>query len=393
MRVVYVTASFPFGTTEPFLVPEIRELKRQGHAVLTVPLHARGRVEQRDVAELLANTRVAPLLCPAVLAAMRRALRRPRTVAAALDVVRRSRNARILTRNLAAVPKAFWLAEIAREFKADHIHAHRASVASTLAMLAGEASSIPWSFTVHRWDIFENNLLAEKVRRARFARFIARSGIEDARPFAGELLDRKAVVVHMGVPLPAAGGVPDTTDGGRVLLCPASLTTRKGQRYLVDAVGSLIADGVDVTLWLAGEGPEEAALRARVAEASLALHVTFLGQVVQAQLIEWYRAGRIFAVVLPSLHEGIPVALMEAMSCGVPVISTRVGGTPELLDDGAGLLVPPADPAALARAITSLVRDDGLRGRLVAAGPEKVEREFAIERVVTDLVDRFVATA
>jgi glycosyltransferase involved in cell wall biosynthesis len=119
--------------------------------------------------------------------------------------------------------------------------------------------------------------------------------------------------------------------------------------------------------------------------------VRFLGQMPQAQILDWYRTGQIFSVVLPSLHEGIPVSLMEAMSCGVPVISSRVGGTPELLEAGAGLLVPPADPAALADAITSLLEDARLWARTARIGRDRVEREFAIERVVSQLEERFAA--
>jgi glycosyltransferase involved in cell wall biosynthesis len=309
----------------------------------------------------------------------------------ALGIVSRSRNPRIFAKNLAAYPKALWLADCARDIGADHVHAHRASAASTLAMLAGEMTGIPWSFTAHRWDIFEDNLLGEKVRRARFARFIARSGVEEARRVAGRVLDEKAVVIHMGVPLPAAGGMAVRPSGTPVLLCPASLTSRKGHRYLLEAVALLVRNGVDVDLWLAGQGPERDALRARVVSLGIAGRVRFLGQMPQAQILDWYRTGQIFSVVLPSLHEGIPVSLMEAMSCGVPVISSRVGGTPELLEAGAGLLVPPADPAALADAITSLLEDARLWARTARIGRDRVEREFAIERVVSQLEERFAA--
>jgi glycosyltransferase involved in cell wall biosynthesis len=386
MRLIYVTPSFPYGTAEPFLAPEITELERQGHAVLIVPLRPRGILQLRDVAALLSDTCAVPVVSPRIAMAAWRAVARCRPALSAFRIVMRSRNLRILAKNVATIPKAFWLAELAREVRADHVHAHRASAASTLAMLAAELARVPWSFTAHRWDIFEDNLLREKVRRARFARFIARSGIEEARPFAGNLLDTKAVLVRMGVPLPAGRTRPPAATAERVILCPGSLIRRKGQRHLIDAVASLARGWTNLRLWLAGQGPDEAALRAHVSASHLDDRVQFCGQVAQAQIIEWYRTGRIFAVVLPSLHEGIPVSLMEAMSCGVPVISTRAGGTPELLEGGAGLLVPPADAGALAAGISSLLSDRALRETLAVTGRQKVEREFAIERVVDQLV-------
>jgi glycosyltransferase involved in cell wall biosynthesis len=96
-------------------------------------------------------------------------------------------------------------------------------------------------------------------------------------------------------------------------------------------------------------------------------------------------------VVLPSLHEGIPVSLIEAMAYGVPVVSTFAGGTPELLERGAGLLVPPEDPLALADAIERLVRDPELRKQLGETGRRRVEDSFAVEKVVAELVRRFEA--
>ena len=92
--------------------------------------------------------------------------------------------------------------------------------------------------------------------------------------------------------------------------------------------------------------------------------------------------------------EGIPVSIIEAMSCRVPVVSTITGGIPELfegVDDA--LLVPPRDPVALAGAIEKLVRDPGLRQRLVESGRRRVEQSFAVEQVVTELVERFEACA
>ena len=96
-------------------------------------------------------------------------------------------------------------------------------------------------------------------------------------------------------------------------------------------------------------------------------------------------------MVLPSLHEGIPVSLMEAMAYGVPVISTAVGGTPELLHNGAGILAPPQDPVALADAMERLVRSPELRRQLGQAGRRRVEEEFSLSQTCCQFMKRIEA--
>ena len=109
-------------------------------------------------------------------------------------------------------------------------------------------------------------------------------------------------------------------------------------------------------------------------------------------LLDWYCRREIDLVVLPSLdlgnhqHEGVPVSLMEAMAHGVPVISTSTGGIPELLHDGAGILVPPGDPDALADAIQRMALDPGQRQRVGEAGRRRIEEEFSTPRVVSQLI-------
>jgi glycosyltransferase involved in cell wall biosynthesis len=115
----------------------------------------------------------------------------------------------------------------------------------------------------------------------------------------------------------------------------------------------------------------------------------FLGSLSHARLLALYEQGLIAMVVLPSLHEGIPVSLMEAMSFGVPVISTRTGGTAELVGPQEGILVPPADPEALASAMETLLADPTHARLLAEAGRRKVLTEFSAEASVTCLLQLF----
>ena len=162
----------------------------------------------------------------------------------------------------------------------------------------------------------------------------------------------------------------------------------KGHRYLFEALAGL--DGV--SLDVAGEGP----LRAELEERARGLPVHFLGAVSHTDVLSGLEAGRWDAVVLPSAptpegdREGVPVSLIEAMAAGVPVLSTECGAIPELVSEGAGLLVPPADPAAL-RAALERLRDPELRRSLSLAGRRRVETEFDVDRIAAQLAERFAA--
>jgi glycosyltransferase involved in cell wall biosynthesis len=120
-----------------------------------------------------------------------------------------------------------------------------------------------------------------------------------------------------------------------------------------------------------------------------------LGVVPHAELLGMYRAGAVDAVVLPSVdlgagvHEGLSVALIEAMAYGIPAISTPTGGQAELLDGGAGLLVPPRDVRALAQALDGLLLSPELRARLGQAGRRRIEEQFDADAIAAELVRRF----
>ncbi|MBE3576266.1 MAG: glycosyltransferase [Limnochordales bacterium] len=255
-------------------------------------------------------------------------------------------------------------------------------------MVASEVSGVPWSFTAHRWDIIEGNLIARKSAHATFARFISQSGLQMA--LSQGVSRQKSFVLHLGVRLPSTNlaDQPRCFSEPRPfrILCPAALIPRKGHVYLIEALSLLDRD---VELWLAGDGELRQALEAQVVKLGLQNRVRFLGQCPHDALLKLYEDRQVDAVVLPSLHEGIPVALIEAMSYGLPVISTRTGGVPELLDGGAGLLVPPKDSLALAEAIRRLMDNKDLARELGRTGCARVQEQFALDKVVNQLAARF----
>ena len=391
-HVLYATARLPAGDGEPFIVAEVIALQRQGWEVTVVPVRGTGEIVHGDAHQLKAW--VFPLVNVRILGgALAEAMRRPRAAARAFGLLRESRSRDVRLRNLAVLPKALWLARRARHGGIEHIHAHWASTPSTMAMLAARVAGIPWSVTAHRWDIAENNLLRAKAQSACFVRVISVHGAEELSRTAA--LDGFApAVIHMGVDLPAPAERGPRTGPLRIV-APARLVEKKGHGYLLEAVRMLRSPEVAVRVHIAGDGPLGPVLRQKAAELGVEDQVQFLGTLPHDELLRRMEAGEWDVVVLPSVItesgelEGVPVALIEALARGLPTIGTDIGGTPELLDGGAGILVPPADSEALARALGRLAANPEVCAELAKAGRARAEERFDVERIAAELAARF----
>lgn len=397
MKILYLTQRLPFGNGETFVIPEIDALLARGHEVLIVPRLSSGPVLHDDAVALVGRTRVLPSAFGIVRAVLRALVRRPRVTLRAFWRLRRTRPRPRTYSNTIATAQGVWIAELARAWGADHIHAHWAHLTSTIAMSASAFSGIPWSFTGHRYDVVLNNLLGDKLRSARFGRFIARRMLERASPMVTRDAIARAIVLHMGVLLPPrpVGEPPDRKVP--VVLCPARLVRVKGHLHLIDAAALLKERGIPFRLLLAGDGPEGERIRQRIKELGLDDSVRMLGLVSHPELLRRYRDREVDCVVLPSVdlgkgeHEGISVALIEAMAHGIPVISTLTGGLPELLSGGAGIMVPPARADALADALEPMLKSKSLRQELGSRGRRRIEEDFDITQVADELTRRFAA--
>ena len=169
--------------------------------------------------------------------------------------------------------------------------------------------------------------------------------------------------------------------GEPAILVPARLADQKGHRYLIEAIARLLPRWPQLTLLLAGEGPLEAALRDQCARCGINGQARFLGY--REDIPELLAAADL--VVLPSLYEGLPLAAIEALAAGRPIVATAVDGTPEVVIDGkTGLLVPPADSAALADAIERLLADSALAANLASAGNVHVRENFGLGKQVEE---------
>jgi glycosyltransferase involved in cell wall biosynthesis len=163
----------------------------------------------------------------------------------------------------------------------------------------------------------------------------------------------------------------------RVVLTVGRLSYEKAQRDLIDAVAHIRPRWPAVRLVVVGEGPERMRLERQTASLALRDVVVFAGHVVDVR--PFYAIADAF--VLPSLSEGSPNVLLEALAAGVPVVATEVGGVPEVIEhEGNGLLTPPADPMAMANAIERVLTDEVSAAARSREGRKRVLDDFAPER-------------
>jgi glycosyltransferase involved in cell wall biosynthesis/aminoglycoside phosphotransferase (APT) family kinase protein len=194
--------------------------------------------------------------------------------------------------------------------------------------------------------------------------------------------EEKVEVVHNAVDtesaaVPAPPGLRERLGGSEtrpLVLTPARLNPQKGHRVLLEA----IAEVPDALFLLAGEGSERAALEAEAERLGVADRVRFLGR--REDVPQLLAACDVFA--LPSLYEGSSLAVLEAMAAGIPIVSSAIGGTEELIEDGSGgLLVPPGDAKALAAALRRVLAGPELREGLAARARERVEAGLTREQM------------
>lgn len=291
-----------------------------------------------------------------------------------------------------------WILRLARRMRReriDYFHSHEFSM-NVFGGAAARLASVPHLATIHG-----RNYVTGAPRRVLAYRLLRRLGVpivavsEDLRGYLAEGfgLSREALsLIPNGIEIPAPTprspgpqrererahlGLPATAP---LVLCVGNLYPVKDHATLVRAVAKLPG----VHLAIAGRGDEEENLRRLARELGLAdrLHLLGLRDDVGALL------GVCDLFAQPSRSEGLPLAILEAMSRGVPVVASRVGGIPEAIEEGrSGVLVAPGDPEAFARAIATILASPEQAERLGRQARARVEAEFSI----STMVDRYLA--
>ena len=271
------------------------------------------------------------------------------------------------------------------------IHAHEFG-ANAYATLAGRLTGVPVVATVHGRSYY-----ADRGRRRLAYRVVSRAAAmvavsEDVKRFvvaATGVSAARVRVVHNGIA--AAPAVSEEARmglrtalglrrGDQVVTVVGSLYPVKGHRHLLEAAPQILASWPSTVFLIAGRGECEAALEQDARRLGIEARVRFLG--LREDVGALLAISDVF--VLPSLSEGLSIAILEAMAAGRPVVTTRVGGNPELVVHGeTGILVPPGDAAALASAVTGVLGDPAEARRLGENGLGHVRRRFSIDAMLS----------
>ena len=397
--VAYIMSRFPL-LTETFILRELLELERQGLAIAILPLlRERPSVVHEEVDRLAAEIHYTPFLSLPIIKANLHFLRRDpgRYLRLLWSVLKLNwGSANLCLGALGIFPKSVYFARLIERLGVRHVHAHYATHPALAAYIISELTDVGFSFTAHAHDIFlHQHMLREKVERAQFVVAISQFNKEYLLRCAPRVSPEKIQVVHCGIELAnydAAGepGQSDAAGDAITAVCVGSLQPYKGIKHLVHACAEVVRSNPAFRCVVIGEGVDRPELEALIAELDLQGTVELLGGRPQHEVAALLREADLF--VLPSIvaptgqMEGIPVALMEAMASRLPVVSTRLSGIPELVEDGvSGLLVAPADERALAAALIKLCNDSQLRRDMGERGRRRVAEEFQLGGNVAQL--------
>lgn len=406
--VALVMSRFP-AVTETFILRELVELERQGVEVVLVPLlHDEVSVlhpeaEPWDRRALYTGFLSLPMLTANLRVFFSAPWPYLSTLLGLLWDARSSFNA--FSGILGIFMKSVWNGQRVRARGVRHIHANYATHPAAAAYIMSrvhyaDEPDLPYSLTIHAHDIFVSHAgLRRKLSAARFVRSISEFNVRYLLDRFGtgnpKLTPEQFRVIHCGIEPDLYQQRPPMGEPGRdrtaLLLCIAAHRPYKGLTYLIEAVRLLHADELDVRCDVIGEGYLRPQLEEQIREAGLEERFRLVGTRTQGQVAEAFARCDLF--VLPSIvapdgqMEGIPVALMESLAAGLPTISTRVSGIPELVIDGeTGLVVAPADATALAGAVKWVLENYPAARTLGAAGGRLVRNEFEIRENVRRLI-------
>jgi len=362
-RLLHLTSTSDLGGTEQMLLHFLRHVDRSRFEVEVGSLGGGGLLTERAR--------------EAGFSAWNLAMTHPASPAGAFRLLQRLRRGR------------FDLVQL-YGLRADTLGRPLARLAGIAQIVSSIRSPDPWRRARHVWlDRLTAPLAQLWISNSEAGR---RSRIEREH-FPAE----RIVTIHNGIPLPPAELLTPPSAGERQAfereagLAPArgprvafiaNLRRMKGHIDLIQALPRVLAQFPDLEILCAGRDDSAGGIPRLAREVGVADALRFLGFFAGTQAL----VRQCDFVILPSLWEGCPVSIMEAMALGRPPVATRVGGIPEILESGReGLLVPPASPAALAQAMLTLLGDSALRQQMGQAARARAERDFPVERMVRRL--------
>jgi glycosyltransferase involved in cell wall biosynthesis len=403
VKLAYVLGTFP-SVSETFILREIVELRRRGVEIIIFALRRPGGWRINDApGDLLASTCYRPPIMSAVVMAalahfaVRHPVRMVRILGRALALAPQAPIE--MLKCLRNVPAAAFFARRAARFDVRHVHGHFAFMPTDIAWMMAELLGVGFSFSAHASDIYLQSpeLLARKIRSARFVAVCTRYGLDEIGRRLGATTPANVHLVYHGISpaSPEPAGATDAPAVGKpMILGVGRLQPKKGFTTLIEACRHLRERGVPFRCVIAGEGPERVTLEAAIARHRLQDAILLTGEQTQEQVAALLRTARVFAlpcIIAPDGdRDSLPNAILEALAAGVPVVTTPVAGIPEAIEDGrTGLLAPPGDDEGLAARIEELLKNEALCQTIGAAGRAAIATRFDIRQNMTPLAALF----
>jgi glycosyltransferase involved in cell wall biosynthesis len=403
-NVVYILLHFPY-LTETFVAEEIEAVKAQGLKIQIISLLPPGPGPVQPLSQQLLpyTSYAAGLLKPKLWLAQLYFLSKSFWLYLSLLVT-------LLKQPYPKQPIILWLKRLVIFLKAVAVaydlkdkqvhlfHAHFAWLSGAAAWICARLLNLPFTVTVHAYDLFlSNDLLPLVSRQANQVMAISEYNRQKVLD-TGACPMEKIAVIRCGInsaylqenkALPRQKLEPDAPIR---ILSVGSLLPKKGHLYLISACHILKQQGINFYCTVIGSGYEESALRQQIQTLGLQEQVELQGARPNYEIKQAYQQHDIF--VLPSVitslgdRDGIPVVLMEAGACGLPLISTQVSGIPELVrHNQTGWLVPPRNAPALAQAITTLATKPELCAQLSQNARKLIETEYSVEKNAIRMVN------
>lgn len=388
ITVAYLVNQYPL-VSHSFIRREIQALEQQGVVVHRFTIRRSDDiVDADDVAERRRTTALLDARVSGIAVAMlKTGLTHFLRFVKALHVASRLglRSSRGLVRHWIYFGEACLLAQHLRREGIGHVHAHFGTNSTTVALLSEIVGGPGFSFTVHggsaEFDSLDGIRIVPKIERARFVTVISSYGRSQLYRKCEFHLWPKITIVRCGLEAEYLDAPPSPVPRTHRLVCVGRLHEQKGQLILVDAIARLRDEGIEVSVTLVGDGEMRTPLEQLIHDRHLDDHIEITGWADAAEVRRQLTSAR--ALVLPSFAEGLPVVIMEAFALGRPVITTYVGGIPELVSPGEnGWLIPAGDIDSLIDAIKQVLATPV--DRLSEMGRQGRERIRAQHDVMTE---------
>lgn len=385
MRILYILSFFPV-TSETFILNEIVEAQNQGHEMMILRQNENtGALTHKNLQHVKNIHTLKPVsLRIAFWLHFQLFLHSPvRYLKTFRAACRFSKD--VWQEFVRCLPHAKQIQKLAP----DHLHAHFAAKPTNTAYLFHLYLNIPFSFTSHRYDLFEANRRDFKSISAAAKKHVTISQFNKDFLISRYQVNPDDVdVIHCGIDFESIKDLPPVKKEKKTIpqiLSIARLIPFKGHDILIKACARLKAQGIAFHCQIIGEGEYRQELEQLIQSLDLCEQITLRGALNHEEVFQSLQQADVF--VLASRSEGIPVSVMEAMALRVPVIATRIMGIPELVEEGVtGWLIEPDSVEQTASALTQVLRG-GPHEKILENAYRKVYEQFNLKTEVAKLID------